>query len=253
MAWPSTSARTKTWGTEILTASDLDGQFDLLHTYNNDQLNGTTGHGHTGGTNDGPKLSLTASMSGILPVANGGTSFATYTIGDILYASASGVLSKLSPSTAGQAITSAGAGVAPTYSGMTTQGDTEYHNGTTRTRLAPGNAGDIHTSGGAAANPSWAAPIGAPISATAGTAYLAATAGILCADAQATATGGMQIDILSDTSNPPTTVVRSTRDGNASGTNYICVMEPIRRGYYYKVVFTNVSALNTCRFYPLGG
>ena len=73
MAWPTAAARTKTWGTEVLTASDLQGQFDLGFTYFNDSLNGTTGHGHTGGTNDGPKIPLTTSVTGTLPVANGGT------------------------------------------------------------------------------------------------------------------------------------------------------------------------------------
>lgn len=73
MAWSSNSARTKTWSTEVLTAGDLHTQLDLLHTYNNDQLNGTTGHGHTGGTNDGKKIVLTTAVSGTLPLANGGT------------------------------------------------------------------------------------------------------------------------------------------------------------------------------------
>lgn len=155
MAWPSTSARTKAWGTEILTAGDLNGQFDILHTYNNDQLNGTTGHKHSGGTNDGPLLPLTTAVSGILPVANGGTSYASYGVGDILYASAAAVLSKLSPSSAGQAVTSAGATTAPIYAGMTTQGDTEYHNGTTRTALAAGTSGQVKKTQGAGANPLW--------------------------------------------------------------------------------------------------
>lgn len=73
MAWPTAAARTKTWGTEILTASDLQGQFDLGFTYFNDSLNGSTGHGHTGGSNDGPKITLTTGVTGTLPLANGGT------------------------------------------------------------------------------------------------------------------------------------------------------------------------------------
>lgn len=79
MSWPSASARTKNWGTEILTDADQEAQLDLLHTYNNDQLNPSTGHGHTGGTSDGPKITLTAGagVQGILPVANGGTGVAT--------------------------------------------------------------------------------------------------------------------------------------------------------------------------------
>lgn len=40
-------------------------------------------------------ISLTTEVSGTLPIANGGTNITTYTTGDILYASATNVLSKL--------------------------------------------------------------------------------------------------------------------------------------------------------------
>lgn len=73
MAWPTASSRSKNWGTEILTDADLEVQLDLLHTYLNDSLNGTTGHGHTGGTNDGKPIALASAVSGTLPLANGGT------------------------------------------------------------------------------------------------------------------------------------------------------------------------------------
>lgn len=75
MAWPSSSSRSKTWGTEILTSTDLHSQLDLLHSYFNDSLNGTTGHDHSGGTSEGPKITLTAAagVTGVLPIANGGT------------------------------------------------------------------------------------------------------------------------------------------------------------------------------------
>lgn len=81
MAWPSSSARTKNWGTEILTDADLEAQLDLLHTYFNDSLNASTGHDHSGGTAEGPKITLTAAagVQGVLPVANGGTGQATLT------------------------------------------------------------------------------------------------------------------------------------------------------------------------------
>lgn len=72
-AWPSSSARTKNWSTEILTDGDLEGQLDILHSYFNDSLNASTGHAHTGGTADGPKITLTTGVQGTLPVANGGT------------------------------------------------------------------------------------------------------------------------------------------------------------------------------------
>lgn len=79
MAWPTAGARTKNWVTEIMTDADLEGQYDLLWAYLNDSLNGTSGHGHTGGENDGIKIVLTTSVSGTLPIANGGTGVTTLT------------------------------------------------------------------------------------------------------------------------------------------------------------------------------
>ena len=51
-----------------------------------------------------PKVSLTADVTGVLPVANGGTNLSTYTTGDILYASAANVLSKLPTGSNGQVL-----------------------------------------------------------------------------------------------------------------------------------------------------
>lgn len=58
-----------------VTAAIFNAEFNQLQS----AFNGTTGHGHTGGTGDGPKLVLTAaaSVSGILPLANGGTGYST--------------------------------------------------------------------------------------------------------------------------------------------------------------------------------
>src|SRR6185436_14804239 len=42
-------------------------------------------HGNAGGSPTYGAVVLTTDVSGILPVANGGTSFATYAIGDLLY------------------------------------------------------------------------------------------------------------------------------------------------------------------------
>lgn len=75
-AWPSNSARTKTWGAEVLTAADLHTQFDLLHDWLNAVFNGTTGHDHTGGTNTGPKLSIASAIM-----------IASQATGDVYYAS----------------------------------------------------------------------------------------------------------------------------------------------------------------------
>lgn len=78
-AWPSSSARTKNWGTEILTDADLEAQLDILHSYFNDSLNASTGHAHTGTTADGPKITLTTGVQGTLPAANGGTGLTSLT------------------------------------------------------------------------------------------------------------------------------------------------------------------------------
>lgn len=58
-----------------VTAAIFNAEFNQLQA----AFNGTTGHGHSGGTGDGPKLILTAaaSVSGILPLANGGTGYGT--------------------------------------------------------------------------------------------------------------------------------------------------------------------------------
>ncbi|HUT15071.1 MAG TPA: hypothetical protein VMY98_02365, partial [Anaerolineae bacterium] len=53
--------------------------------------------------------------SGTLAVAQGGTNIGSYTIGDLLYASAAGVLSALGAGTATHVLTSNGAGVAPSW------------------------------------------------------------------------------------------------------------------------------------------
>lgn len=53
---------------EIIEAIDLDNEFDAIQA----AFNGTTGHSHDGTIGEGPKISLTTSVSGVLPVANGG-------------------------------------------------------------------------------------------------------------------------------------------------------------------------------------
>ena len=160
--WPSDSVRTKDWGTEILTDSDLETQLDLLHSYIQDMMNSSTGHKHDGTSNEGPKIALNGAnigVSGELQETLGGTGMASYTQGDILYASASDTLSVLAVGTKGQTLTTGGAAANPSWEGMTTQGDIEYHDGTNRARLAAGTAEYFLKTGGAGANPSWAKAI----------------------------------------------------------------------------------------------
>jgi len=68
------------------------------------------------------KIGLTTHISGVLPVANGGTNISAYTIGDLLYASTSGVLSLLADIATGNALISGGVTTAPAWGkiGLTT-------------------------------------------------------------------------------------------------------------------------------------
>lgn len=55
-----------------------------------------------------------------IPVANGGTNLASYTVGDILYASGTTTIAKLAGAATGQVLVSGGVGVAPSYSATPT-------------------------------------------------------------------------------------------------------------------------------------
>lgn len=64
--FPSDSIRTKNWGSEVLTDSDLEAQLDLLHAYFQAALNATTGHSHDGSSNQGPKLTTLGTLAATL-------------------------------------------------------------------------------------------------------------------------------------------------------------------------------------------
>ena len=57
-----------------------------------------------------------ATLGGVVPVASGGTNLTSYTTGDILYASGSTTIAKLSDVATGAVLVSGGVGVAPSYS-----------------------------------------------------------------------------------------------------------------------------------------
>lgn len=103
MAFPSDSARTKNWGTETLTDSDLEGQLDLLHTYFKDALNASTGHNHDGTSNQGPKLTPANLV------------IASQAQGDILYASSATAWARLGAGTSGQFLKTNGAAANPSW------------------------------------------------------------------------------------------------------------------------------------------
>lgn len=68
------------------------------------------------------KLPLATHVSGVLAVANGGTGFASYTVGDLLVANGAASLAKLAGVATGNALISGGVGVAPSWGkiGLTT-------------------------------------------------------------------------------------------------------------------------------------
>src|SRR3989338_1191424 len=61
------------------------------------------------------QIDLTNGVTGALPATNGCTGQSTYAVGDILYASAATVLSKLADVATGNALISGGVGVAPSW------------------------------------------------------------------------------------------------------------------------------------------
>ena len=56
MAYPSDLARTKDWGTEVLTDADLEGQLDLIINWVMAALDASTGHKHDGTANESQKI-----------------------------------------------------------------------------------------------------------------------------------------------------------------------------------------------------
>ena len=151
-------------------------------------------HGNAAGAPTFGAVSLTADVSGTLPVANGGTGVASYAVGDIIYASGTTTLSKLPVGTNGYVLTlvsglpawqattggvtsfSAGTtGFTPSTSttgavtlagtlgianggtnstATATAGGAGYGTGTAHAYTAAGTAGQVLTSAGASA-PTW--------------------------------------------------------------------------------------------------
>ena len=84
---------------------------------------GTSGQFLTsGGASAAPSWSTVtlATLSGVVPVASGGTNITSYTTGDILYASGTTTLSTLADVATGSVLVSGGVGVAPSYSSSPT-------------------------------------------------------------------------------------------------------------------------------------
>ena len=111
----------------------------------------------TSASNTSIAIAASQVTSGTLAVAQGGTNIASYAIGDILYASASGVLTKLTIGTSGYVL-SAGASV-PAYVAQSTLSVGSATTATTSTNLAGGAANRIAYQTGAGATSFVAAPV----------------------------------------------------------------------------------------------
>jgi len=141
---------------------------------------GTSGYVLTsGGASAAPTWSQVSasSLSGTVPVANGGTGLTTYAVGDLLYASGTTTLSRLADVATGNALISGGVGVAPAWGQISltttvtgtlpaanggtgqssyTVGDLLYASSTTAlSRLSDVATGSILVSGGTSTAPAW--------------------------------------------------------------------------------------------------
>ena len=95
----------------------------------------TTFSGGTTGLTPNTATSGAITLAGTLVAANGGTSFSTYTTGDVIYASATNTLSKLGVGSTGQILTVAG-GV-PTWAAAPPSGATISNDTSTASNLYP--------------------------------------------------------------------------------------------------------------------
>lgn len=99
---------------------------------------------------NGAAVSLTSGVTGTLPVANGGTGQTTYAVGDLLYASTTSVLSKLTDVATGHSLISGGVSVAPSWGkiALTTHvsGTLPVANGGTGTATTPTQYGVVYAS-----------------------------------------------------------------------------------------------------------
>ena len=97
-----------------ISASPLNAEFNQIQA----AFHATTGHTHAGTSGDGAKIPLTTSVSGTLPVANGGTGVATFTAGFVYGTGTTALSTRVITGTANEITVTNGSGVsgAPTLS-----------------------------------------------------------------------------------------------------------------------------------------
>jgi len=137
-------------------------------------------------------------LAGTLIAANGGTGFASYAVGDLLYANTTTTLAKLADVATGNALISGGVSTAPSWGkiGLTTHvsgtlpianggtnatatpaaGAVPYGTGTAYDFTAVGTSGPVLTSAGAG-TPTWTTPTKGTVTAVTGTAPVVSSGG----------------------------------------------------------------------------
>ncbi len=110
-------------------ADDIDLELDAVKTGIDNSMNSSTGHAHDGTADNGPQISLTASVTGTLGVTNGGTGAATFTDGGILLGSGTGAFTVTGQPTNGQLLIGS-TGVDPVLATLTAGEGIDITNGT---------------------------------------------------------------------------------------------------------------------------
>ena len=213
---------------------------------------GTSGYVLTsGGASAAPTWSQVSatSLSGTVPVANGGTGLTTYAVGDLLYASGTTTLSRLADVATGNVLLSGGVGVAPSWGQVSlttavtgtlpatnggtgqasyTVGDLLYASSTTAlSRLSDVATGSVLVSGGTSTAPAWSSS--PTISGTTTSGYFIANGAItssLAAGAYSYGTLGYSdtnifLSLTSSVNNYNQMVLQNTNAGASASTNFI--------------------------------
>ena len=177
---------------QLLIGNGTDYSLSVLTAGSNITITNTAGHitiasagalssfsaGTTGFTPSTPTTGA-ITLAGTLIAANGGTGFASYAVGDLLYANTTTTLAKLADVATGNALISGGVSTAPSWGkiGLTTHvsgtlpianggtnatatpaaGAVAYGTGTAYNFTAVGTSGQVLTSAGAGV-PTWATP-----------------------------------------------------------------------------------------------
>jgi hypothetical protein len=196
---------------QLLIGNGTDYSLSVITAGANITITNTAGHitiasagalssfsaGTTGFTPSTPTTGA-ITLAGTLIAANGGTGFASYAVGDLLYANTTTTLAKLADVATGNALISGGVSTAPSWGkiGLTTHvsgtlpianggtnatatpaaGAVAYGTGTAYDFTAVGTSGQVLTSAGAG-TPTWTTPTTGTVTAVTGTAPVVSSGG----------------------------------------------------------------------------